>query len=230
MNFFSHFLVDSIADNPTYNAALIAPDLFRHFLPSQNRFDWKNLIHQSQFQSPEIQNFCSGSLQHLRRDSVFHQSSFFQNIYQSHRANWEELHQTQGVQRWWFTLHVAIELITDKLLIENNLNELYKFYNTLNTEFKTYLYFLELVHHPQLETFSNRFKRFTESQYLFHYQSMQGVLYAISKIHESLKIPTPWFVEGSNTSMILELQKIESTITKVTKSQNLLQHLKSMPA
>jgi hypothetical protein len=228
MNFFSHFLVDSIPGNPTYNAALIAPDLFRHFLSKNNRFDWKKIIHQPQYAPENLKNFCQGSIQHINRDALFHQSDFFETIYQNHRTQWEKLHETEGVQRWWFTLHVSIELIIDKLLIENNLDNLVFFYSTLENETKTYLEFLDIVEHPEKEKFITRFNRFKESQYLFHYRNMEGILYALFKIHESLKIPTPWYNTGTNKTLLAALQSIETTIELEVKPQTLLDFLQGI--
>lgn len=226
MNFFAHYLVDQIPNKPQFNAALIAPDLFRHFLPNNNRFAWENLLYNSDIKQNQLENFCKGSLQHLQRDKLFHQSPIFQEIYDYNRNNWRSLSDQIGLGRWWFSLHVSIELIIDKILIENNLNKLRLFYRTLQEEKKSYLKFLEIVQHPAIPIFDERMTRFLESQYLFHYKEISSLGYALHRIHISLNIQTPWYSENAKP-MVVALEELEASIKTKIQSKHLLQVLKS---
>lgn len=226
MNFFAHYLVDEIPHNAQFNAALIAPDLFRHYLPNNNRFAWDHLVHNSDIQQNQLTHFCQGSLQHIQRDKLFHQSLIFKEIYEYNRENWLTLSNQIGLGRWWFSLHVSIELILDKILIKNNLNKLILFYQTLQVEKNSYLKFLEIVQHPAIPQFDERMDRFLESQYLFHYQEFSGLAYALYRIHASLNIPTPWHSENIKL-LVIAMEDIETSIIANIEIKHLVEVLKT---
>lgn len=226
MNFFAHFLVDRKSNQPQFNAALIAPDLLRHFLPNNNRISWLSLKNNEEIISANLMAFCDGGWQHVERDKLFHQSKFFENIYQNHRESWSKLGATHGLERWWFSLHVSVELIIDKILIDNHLNSLHEFYNTLAEQRQCYKALLTLLNHKDKELFLQRFDKFLESQYLFHYREFSGIAYAIHRIHHSLAIPTPWHPNNTNP-IITALNEIEKDIIANCQEIDLLNSLKN---
>lgn len=226
MNFFAHFLVDRIHQKSNYNAALIAPDLFRHFLRENNRFNWLHLKNEPEIIASNLHVFCEGGLQHIQRDKQFHQSPLFDNIYHKHRIDWINLAKNHGLERWWFSLHVSVELIIDKILINNHLNELFEFYNTLVLERDSYINLLQYLNHEEIDTFKNRFDKFLESQYLFHFREFTGIAYALHRIHGSLKISTPW--HPNDVSVITAaLQRVETSIIENTNNIGLLATLQA---
>jgi hypothetical protein len=226
MNFFAHFLVDRKPNQPQFNAALIAPDLLRHFLPDNNRINWQSLKNDEEIISANLTSFCDGGLQHILRDKLFLQSSFFEKIYQNHRESWSKLGTAHGLERWWFSLHVSVELIIDKILISNHVNSLYEFYNILADNRLCYKTLLTLLNHKQEELFLLRFDKFLESQYLFHYREFSGIAYALHRIHYSLNIPTPWHPNNTHP-IITALNDIESDIIANCREIDLLESLKT---
>lgn len=191
MNFFAHFLLDHNPTTPVYNAALIAPDIIRSFSPDNKRYNWENIHNQPNI-STLLQEFSSGCLQHIQRDKYFHDSPMFHEIYQNCRQDWRQISQEIELERFWFSLHVTVEMIIDKIFISNNLEKLNEFYFTMSSHETSYMNILQELHFPNLEIFQNRYQRFCESQYLFHYQQPEKIAYALHRIHHSLGIPTPW--------------------------------------
>ena len=201
MNFFSHFFVDFQPQKPAFNAALIAPDILRNFSPSQSKFHFDHFQQitskgQSQ-EDPILNDFFNGCLQHIQRDKEFHQSALFQEIYQLQRSNWQLMCPKLKIPRFWFTLHVVIEIMIDSYLINNNLEKLQLFYTNLESQQETYRKALKLMGHDQIDHFMERYTRFYTNQYLFHYQDLERVGFALHKIHEQVKLDSSWYIPNN---------------------------------
>lgn len=197
MNFFSHFFVDAEPQNPSFNAALIAPDILRNFTPTQSKFHFDHFLQTTQKDQAQenhrLNQFFRGCAQHIQRDKWFHQSSLFNEIYLSQRDNWQLNCPRIGIPRFWFSLHVMIEIMIDSYLINNNLEKLHIFYQTLEIEEETYRSALECMGHTQIDIFMERYRRFYTNQYLFHYQDLERVGFALHKIHEQVKLDSSWY-------------------------------------
>ena len=130
MNFFSHFMVDHQIHRPNFNVGLIAPDLLRNFTPKHCKFDFVDFQQQTSNHAhpnnPALHDFFSGCLQHIERDKEFHQSPFFQEAYQTLRESWRNTCLEFNIPKYWFSLHVLIEMMLDKYFIDNNLEKLEK--------------------------------------------------------------------------------------------------------
>ena len=172
MNFFSHFFVDYQPNKPAFNAALIAPDMLRNFTPNQSKFQldqFQKLTAPNREKSnPILHDLFNGCMQHLQRDKEFHQSHVFQQIYQLQRNNWQSACSKLNIPRFWFSLHVIIEIMIDSYLINNNLEKLQLFYTNLESQQETYRKALKMMGHDQIDHFMERYTRFYTNQYLFH--------------------------------------------------------------
>lgn len=197
MNFFSHFMVDHQIHRPNFNVGLIAPDLLRNFTPKHCKFDFVDFQQQTSNHAhpnnPALHDFFSGCLQHIERDKEFHQSPFFQEAYQTLRESWRNTCLEFNIPKYWFSLHVLIEMMLDKYFIDNNLEKLTLFYNQLVSERNTVEEALELLQHPQPQTFLERYDRFCEIRYLFHYQDINRVAFAMHRIYMQIGLDTQWF-------------------------------------
>lgn len=207
MNFFSHFFVDYQPNKQAFNAALIAPDILRNFTPNQSKFQFDQFQkltapHQEK-SNPKLHDFFNGCMQHVQRDKEFHQSLVFQEIYQLQRNNWQSACSKFNIPRFWFSLHVIIEIMIDSYLINNNLEKLELFYQILESEQETYHEALELMGHNQINAFIERYQRFCTNQYLFHYQDLERVGFALHKIHEQVKLDSSWYIPNSPEQKVL---------------------------
>ncbi|MBM3938548.1 MAG: hypothetical protein FJ333_07845, partial [Sphingomonadales bacterium] len=152
MNFFSHFLIDHKPNLPAFNVALIMPDLLRNFTPKSCKFHFQEQLDQlknTPNPDPSIIEFLEGCLQHIARDKAFHASQFFKNSYDTLRDEWKIICHNYQIPKYWFSLHVLIEIMLDKYYIDNNLKKLTLFYDQLNTQRDTVAKALDYLQHPQ---------------------------------------------------------------------------------
>jgi hypothetical protein len=175
VNFFGHYFLDHIPNNPKHNFGIITPDLLRNFTP--NLYD-KNLLHHlkdSQWQS--------GVIKHFERDKHFHQSTFFEETYQTCHEITKNTFQKNQIPRFYFALHVLIEMILDKVLISQDENKLHEFYEQLELCQNEIPNLLEQIKHQNPSLFLERYSRFLESKYLFKYLNDSGIVYGFNRIY-----------------------------------------------
>jgi hypothetical protein len=148
----------------------------------------------------------------------------FHEIYAICRNEWSQTSKEIGLERFWFSLHVTVEMIIDKIFISNNLEKLIEFYFTMSNHEKTYIEILKELQYQNIEIFQYRYQRFCESAYLFHYQQPEKIAYALHRIHKSLGIPTPWHDQQIEPIKAL-VQFTESAILQHREFQNNFQPL-----
>ncbi len=214
MNYFAHYYFDQKDQKPLYNFGLLLPDLLRNY--SKNTYN-KRILHYEN--SSEI---FRGAQQHFLRDKLFHQHIFFeriqQNIYKSVKSTFEKY----NIQRYWFGIHVIIELILDKYLIYNNLIFLDKFYKDIEYAITTDLNWLKIIEHNDPQTFINSMKRFCEFRFLNKYTEAGGTMIGLNKIYQFVKANGSDWTE--NTNLWAELLKLENIIyVEVSSNYYLLQ-------
>lgn len=181
MNLFSHFFFDQDPNSPAYNFGLLAPDLLRNFTPNQYN---KTLVSHPQ----ETLDIERGCLQHLIRDKDFHNSAFFEEVYQELRNPVRNVFIDTKIPRFWFGIHIMIEMWLDRLLIMKNPNQLENFYRILDHAKKDIPAFLDRINHEDPETFMIRFDRFIESRYLEKYPIDLSILFGLNQVFKSTKV------------------------------------------
>ena len=191
-----------------YNFGLLLPDLLRNY--SKNSYN-KRILHYEN--SSEI---FRGAQQHFLRDKLFHQHIFFekvqQNIYESVKLTFEKY----NIQRYWFGIHVIVELILDKYLINNNLIILDKFYMDVKYAISSDLNWLKIIEHNNDHQFINSMKRFCEFRFLNKYTEVGGTMIGLNKIYQFIKAdPSDWI---ENKKLWAELLKLEEVIYKEVSS------------
>lgn len=194
MNFFSHFHIDHKPESPSYNVALVMPDLLRNFTPKSCKFNFEaKRLEMVVGDRPSLTDFFSGCIQHIERDKAFHQSHFFEQSYASIRDEWKATCLKFNIPKYWFSLHVLIEIMLDKYFIDNNIEKLHLFYYQLQNERNTVEEALEILQHPQPDIFLDRYDRFCQSQYLFHYQDINRVAFALHRIYMQIGLNDQWY-------------------------------------
>ena len=208
MNFFSHFLIDHKAESPSYNVALVMPDLLRNFTPKSCKFNFEaKRLDMTLSDRPSLTNFFSGCIQHIERDKAFHQSNFFEKSYASIRDEWKSTCLKFNIPKYWFSLHVLIEIMLDKYFIDNNIEKLHLFYHQLKSERNTVQDALEILDHPQPNLFLERYDRFCQSQYLFHYQDINRVAYTLHRIYAQIGLNIEWY-EQHEPNIVEDIKSI----------------------
>ena len=205
VNFFAHYHFDQIENNPIHNFGLLTPDLLRNFTP--------NLYNKKKLQGLEFENdWRLGIQKHIQRDHLFHQSQFFKSVYHDCHTSVRNAFKQQEIPRFWFALHVWIEMLIDKVIINEYKENLEIFYHELNSV-KTHIpELLTSIEHQNIEQFQLRMNRFTESQYLYHYQEHSGIIYGLNRVFIQVKVmQEEWSVEKQK-SLYEMSEMIESSI------------------
>ena len=207
MNFFSHFYFDQDPNSPSYNFGLLAPDLLRNFTP--NLYD-KALVSHPQ----ETMDIERGCLQHLIRDKDFHDSVFFNEVYQELRDPIRNVFMDSKIPRFWFGIHIMIEMWLDRLLIAKNPKQLKDFYHMLDKAKNDIPAFLDRINHQDPETFITRYGRFIESRYLEKYTIDESILYGLNQVFKSTKVISDTWTEQQEQHLLELIPVIDHAIDK----------------
>jgi len=210
VNFFGHYHLDHIPNNPKHNFGIITPDLLRNFTP--NLYD-KHLLHHL-----KDSDWQSGVIKHFERDKYFHQSIFFKETYHACHEITKNTFQKNKIPRFYFGLHVLIEMILDKVLISQDENKLQEFYEQLKLCKDEIPRLLEQVNHQNKNLFLERYLRFLESKYLFKYLDSSGIVYGLNRVYIQVNAyHFDWNIEQKNELEAL-VPIIESVIQQnITK-------------
>lgn len=207
MNFFSHYFFDNVGKNPAYSFGLIAPDLLRNF--TKNQYHKKGLTHPTIL--GEIEKGC---LQHMERDKSFHQSKFFETTYNDLRSSFQSTCEKFGIPRFWFGLHVLIELWLDRILINRYPNTLIEFYEDLNSVQTELKEFLNRIDHNNPALFMSRYQQFCINQYLRKYTHNESIFYGLNQIYKSTGAHRTDWSEDQKSGLLNLVNEFDEAITK----------------
>lgn len=196
MNYFSHYFFDHRPDSSEFNFGLLAPDLLRNY--SKDSYNKSKVAHSSSIYNKLINtpnssitllDFFKGMKTHLDRDKTFHHSTFFENVYQEIHPKIESAFKRTLIPRFWFALHILIEMQLDQFLILSYPEKLKAFYDNLSQlSESTILKMLQAVDHQNPTKFINGFNRFLEVKYLQKYSDHSGIIYGLNRIYQQVGI------------------------------------------
>ena len=212
MNFFAHYYFDKIENNPIHTFGLLTPDLLRNFTP--NDYDKKRLHH------PEIHEIWQlGISKHFLRDKNFHNSEFFTTTYNECHETIRSTFEACEIRRFWFALHVMIEMILDKVLIQKNPQDLDQFYTEISDSKEFIPGLIHQINHQKIDVFMTKIDRFTESKYLYKYLENDGIVYGLNRIFNQVGADkSDWTI--AQFSKLVEL--VEFMEIKVEKNLTLI--------
>jgi hypothetical protein len=84
------------------------------------------------------------------------------------------------------------------------------FYHELKTERDTVVKGLDFLEHPEPATFMERYDRFCEIQYLFHYQNIDRIAYALHRIYQQIGLDIAWYSSHENP-LVIAMAKLYDT-------------------
>lgn len=180
MNFLSHFYFERNNPDPFMVMGVILPDLVKN----ADKF-WN--IHPQKTPElfsgkPDFQSILRGWQKHLEVDNYFHTSEFFK----TETANLKKLILpcvTVGPVKPFFLAHVGLELMLDHLLLHSGMINIETFYKQLHRANSTGLQnFLTLAELPDQGIFDAFLHDFLDSRYLFSYQKLPSISYALNRI------------------------------------------------
>ncbi|MFM1898689.1 MAG: hypothetical protein RL577_929 [Bacteroidota bacterium] len=172
MNFLGHFVLDHQEGQSLYNAGLLGPDLIRNASKGQFKPNWKDEIHPI--------DWHRGARQHLQRDAWFHQHPFFHILYSENRDSVRQAFESVQIPRFYFGLHVAIEMSLDKALLTLYPNAAQRMYSDLEKAFPQIAQWLTEQEFPQAIA---GVERFIDSRYIERYQANSDLAYGLMRVY-----------------------------------------------
>lgn len=180
MNFLSHYYFEKSTQSSNTVIGTVLPDLLKNANKTWNLHPQKN---EHLFATkPNLNEIIIGWKRHLEVDKLFHSSAFFE--VQTH-----ELKQlllpilSNSPVRPSFLAHIGVELILDHLLVKENQVNIEEFYNHLNNvEHELLNDFLAKNNIIDTERFFKFLNSFKTSRYLFSYEKLENISYALQRI------------------------------------------------
>lgn len=186
------------------------PDLLRNFLPGK-RVRIEQLAPAREHE--EVQLLWEGCMMHLERDRRFHGSAYFKEAEAALKELFRREELGKTVPRTWLAAHLLVELMLDRVLMKQAPELLDAFYHSLrNTSPETTNLFLE---DAQLDAsaFRQRFDRFTEVAYLYHYPDDGAMTYSLMRIYMQAKVTPEWTLNQQEAVRNL-LPEAEALVTE----------------
>lgn len=180
MNFLSHFYFER--NNPDENMVLgvVLPDFIKNAQKDHNIYPLKV---RHLFESDPLQlSILKGWETHITVDKIFHSSEYF-------RLHSNQLKQLilpackNSPVKPFFLAHIGLELILDHLLISQGHVNINAFYDRLSSADKEALrLFLNKSSIADSTVFFEFLNNFISSRYLFSYQKMENIAYALNRV------------------------------------------------
>lgn len=180
MNFLSHYYFERNNPDQFVVMGVVLPDLIKNADKFWNIHPQKT---PALFQDQQSQaSILRGWNKHLEVDNYFHTSEFFK----TETANLKKLILpcvTAGPVKPFFLAHIGLELMLDHLLLHSGMINIETFYLQLQQANSTALReFLAKAEIPDQGIFDVFLNDFLDSRYLFSYQKLHNISYALKRI------------------------------------------------
>lgn len=181
MNFLSHFYFERDNHDENMVIGVILPDLVKNAQKESNLYPLKEKY---LFEADKYQlSILSGWEKHLEVDRIFHSSEFFKTQTNALKQLILPVFDEKSPVKPFFLAHIGLELVLDHLLTVKGAVSIPTFYEQLTLADKPALaHFLKNCGLNDTSTFFNFLERFISSRYLFSYQKMENISYALNRI------------------------------------------------
>jgi acyl carrier protein phosphodiesterase len=180
MNFLSHFYFEK--DNPDENMVLgvVLPDLVKNAQKDGNLYPLKDK--QRFEQDPNQLSILKGWERHIRVDAIFHSSVFFKLQTNTLKQILLPIFENSPVKPF-FLAHIGLELLLDHLLIADGIVSIHAFYEHLaKADPESLDRFLKNCAVADTTVFFDFLNSFISGKYLFSYQKIGNISYALNRI------------------------------------------------
>lgn len=183
MNFLSHFYLDRNLDDSWFFLGVSTPDLVsifdRNVRLKKGRMP---LIRENENTEAEI-SFYNGCLRHIEVDGIFHSSKFFKEETGIISELLRNTFRKEELSRTFFVAHVALELILDKILIQETPGLVENYYRHMEKyTLDKQLEMTEWVTKTKLPGYKGFLHKFINRKYLSHYTDWDHVIFVLKKI------------------------------------------------
>lgn len=214
MNFLSHFYFDQ-SRSPEFILGVAFPDIVGNFSAHYNSH-FKHPPSSLSGNTP-IYQFIEGIQRHYEVDSIFHEAPWFEAHCQSLKQIIQDSAIKDRLPRLYFVVHVLVELILDRFLIDQYPTMLDDYYEKIHkTDELLVQEALALFESSakQIPKMMPRYKHFKEFQFLRLYREDHHLLTAIQKITQH---QFQWPLDEEENAVFLHC--IKTYYGKYTKSE-----------
>ncbi|WP_316750691.1 hypothetical protein [Pedobacter gandavensis] len=180
MNFLSHYYFERNNTDENIVLGVILPDLIKNAQKESNLYPLKekHLF----LKDPNQASLLKGWERHLEVDRVFHNSDFFKVQTAALKQLILPLCENSPVKPF-FLAHIGIELVLDHILTTKGIVNINTFYEQLiKSDKKAVETFLSNCGVADTSVFLKFLENFISSRYLFSYQKIENISYALNRI------------------------------------------------
>lgn len=212
MNYFSHYYFDHLKENHDYNLGLLLPDLLRNY--SKNEYNKKSLLTLNETKNDIFKGIDS----HLKRDASFHESLFFKSVYEENIESCKNIFISHEIPRYWFGIHILIEMQLDQFLIMEEEELLHNMYRDIEIAIPGLELFLNIIEHRNQEKFILDIQKFIDSKFLLKYREIHGISYGLNKVYQQVNADNRVWSKEIGTALSPLIENINLSIVKYYKT------------
>lgn len=180
MNFLSHYYFERDTTDVDVIIGVVLPDFVKNAEKHYNLYPSKE-IHSFKSDSNQL-SLYKGWKRHIKVDAIFHSSTFFTEQTQILKQLLLPVMKDSPVKPF-FLAHIGLELVLDHLLVVNDDIKVDLFYEALAASDKIALdKFLKNCGLHDTTAFFNFLNGFISGKYLFSYQKIENIAYALNRI------------------------------------------------
>ncbi|MFM2375526.1 MAG: hypothetical protein RLZZ165_623 [Bacteroidota bacterium] len=206
MNFLAHFFLDIDQPNGYFAAGAATPDLLSIYNPGL-RIKAGQLGHlPPSIRAQADPHFVAGLERHFHADRVFHSSGLFRTEMHELSVLLKRQFHEQDIPRKFFVAHILIELLLDKVLIQQHpglLDDYYRQFESLSP-FRRLRQSTELVSGHSLPNYESFLAKFVENKYLYHYTENDHLVYILRRLLRRVGIWNHGFLDDARFPVLME--------------------------
>lgn len=182
MNFLSHYYFERYSVDYERVLGVILPDLLKNVDKGYSFHPQR--LEEILFAHPKTMSISEGWYRHVEVDKIFHSSTYFLEHCHEFRKLLAPVVEHLPI-RASFLAHIAIELLLDHMLIENELVNPIRLYEHLEQVSRPAIErYLQTVGQGEvdLSRFFRFYDEFLHSRYILEYKNMENISYALFNI------------------------------------------------
>lgn len=157
--------------------------------------------------TPEGETFALGVARHFKADDAFHSSPFFAEETAFINDQLKQNFITQNNQRKFFLAHVLLELVLDKVLINNYPDIIDEYYAHFAVTFpySPVKRYTETISRHPLPNYEHFLEKFVQGRFLQHYNKADHIVYVLRRVLRRAGVSDPTFLDDAAFPALLGL-------------------------
>lgn len=205
MNLVAHYYLDRDRVNSYFVVGAATPDLLSIY-NSSLRIKARHLKKMSEDQAGRITPpFLAGLYRHFFADGVFHLSPNFKEQTKRISNMLESYFPDLNIQRKFFIAHIMLELLIDKVLIDENPGILESYYGHFEAlqPFRDLRKTSELALGNELPNYEFYMKKFLRRKYLYEYAQFEHIAWVLRRILRRVGIRNNEYLQSSSFRQLM---------------------------